>query len=60
MTEQQQREIHDILVRRAREVSQFLREYTEGPTHFGSVELALTREIDRLKELAYSMDVPQE
>lgn len=45
-------EIHEILKRRANEVAGFYDEYRADPKHFGSVELALSREIDRLRALA--------
>lgn len=50
------REIGEILNRRANEVAGFLDKYRRDSDHFGSVELALTREIDRLRRLAEQVD----
>lgn len=48
----EQLQIADILKRRANEIARFSTEYKKDKGHFGSVELALTREIDRLRTLA--------
>ena len=45
-------EISEILERRANEIAMFKASYTEDRNHLGSVELALSREINRLRELA--------
>lgn len=45
-------QIAEILNRRANEIAGFSGEYRNDPKHYGSVELALTREIDRLRRLA--------
>jgi len=45
-------QIAEILDRRANEISSFSDEYRRNPEHYGSVELALTREIRRLRKLA--------
>lgn len=45
-------EISEILERRANEVAMFKANYTEDRNHLGSVELALSREINRLRDLA--------
>lgn len=37
---------------RANEIAGFSDEYRRDPKHYGSVEFALTREIDRLRRLA--------
>ena len=42
----------EILNRRAKEIAGFADEYRRDPKHYGSVELALSREINRLLELA--------
>lgn len=52
LTTDEKAQIAEILSRRANEVSGFAMEYREDKKHFGSVELALTREIERLRELA--------
>ena len=56
VTAQQREEIAAILRRRANEVAEFKADYTKDRSHFGSVELALTREIDRLRDLADSVE----
>lgn len=48
-------QIEEILRRRATEIAEFRREYTSNKDHLGSVELALTREISRLRSLARSL-----
>lgn len=52
-------EIAEILKRRANEVAKFSSEYQENPSHFGSVELALSREITRLRDLADRINPPE-
>lgn len=49
--------IASILRRRANEVALFHAEYTRDPKNFGSVELALSNEITRLRSLADKVDV---
>lgn len=49
---QSAKEIEDILRRRANEVAFFLSDYQKDSKHHGSVEMALSREIERLRELA--------
>lgn len=44
--------IAEVLDRRANEIASFADQYRKDPNHFGSVELALTREIERLRNLA--------
>lgn len=51
LTDVERSEISEILSRRANEVEEFCDGYTRKE-HFGSVELALTREIKRLRTLA--------
>ena len=48
--------IQEILSRRANEIAGFLGDYRNQPVYLGSVELALSREIDRLRELADSLE----
>ena len=45
-------QISQILERRANEIAGFSDEYRRDPKHHGSVEFALTREIQRLRRLA--------
>lgn len=45
-------QIAQILSRRANEIAKFSDEYQRDPKHHGSVEFALTREIERLRRLA--------
>lgn len=52
MTRSEGRQIAEILKRRANEIAGFADEYRRDPKHHGSVELALSREIDRLRRLA--------
>lgn len=54
------REIAEILDRRANEISGFLGQYRNQPEHYGSVELALQREIDRLRRLADQVEPPSD
>lgn len=44
--------IEEILRRRANEIARFHGDYTKNDNHLGSVELALSREIERLRDLA--------
>lgn len=52
MTRSEQEQIAEILNRRANEIAGFAGDYRNKPEHYGSVELALTREIARLRKLA--------
>lgn len=52
LTKSDRKQIETILDRRANEIAGFLDKYRSAPDHFGAVELALTREIDRLRGLA--------
>ena len=54
-------EIAEILKRRANEVAKFSSEHQENPSHFGSteLELALTREVTRLRDLADRINPPE-
>lgn len=45
-------EIVEILDRRANEVAAYNDEYVRKPDHYGAVELALSREIKRLRGLS--------
>ena len=52
LTRSERAQIGELLSRRANEIAGFSSDYRNDPKHFGSVELALTREIDRLRHLA--------
>ena len=52
LTNQDVEDIEDILRRRANEIASFKTNYCDNPHHLGSVELALTREVARLRALA--------
>lgn len=52
LTKTERQQIAEILERRANEIAEFANEYQKNPEHFGSVELALTKEISRLRRLA--------
>lgn len=52
LTTSERKQIAEILDRRASEIAGFHRDYRRDDKHFGSVELALSREIDRLRHLS--------
>lgn len=52
LTSKEREHVAEILDRRANEISGFLSEYLSDPKHYGSVELALTREVERLRRLS--------
>lgn len=52
LTKSEREQIGTILERRANEIAGFSGDYRNDPKHHGSVELALTREIERLRRLA--------
>lgn len=52
LTPSERSQIAEILDRRANEIAGFSDEYRRDGKHYGSVELALTREVDRLHRLA--------
>lgn len=52
LTRKDREQIAEILRRRANEVAGFKADYTKSPGYYGSVELALTSEIERLRGLA--------
>jgi hypothetical protein len=52
LTKAEREQISEILERRSNEIAGFSDEYRRKPEHYGSVQLALTREIDRLRRLA--------
>lgn len=51
LTTYEREQIAEILRRRANEIAAFKADYTRTSDHLGSVELALTREIERLRRL---------
>lgn len=59
LTKHERQQIAEILDRRANEIAGFSGEYKANTNHFGSVELALTREIDRLRRLADKVNPPE-
>lgn len=59
LTKSERKQIADILSRRANEVAGFSGDYQKDGNHFGSVELALTREIERLRRLADKVNPPE-
>lgn len=52
LTKSERAQIAEVLGRRANEIAGFSDDYRRDPKHYGSVEFALTREIDRLRKLA--------
>lgn len=56
LSKTEREQIAQILARRANEIAFFKEEYTRQAAHHGSVELALTREIERLRRLADRVD----
>lgn len=59
LTKTERKQIAEILNRRANEIAGFSDEHRRKPEHYGSVELALTREIDRLRRLAERVNPPE-
>lgn len=62
LTKHERAQIAHILDRRANEIAIHASEYTRDPKHHGSVEMALTREIERLRALSERVNpfVPEE
>lgn len=58
LTKNERDQISEILKRRANEIAFFSDDYRRKPEHHGSVELALSREIDRLRRLAERVNPP--
>jgi hypothetical protein len=58
LTKHESSQIAEILKRRATEIANFSDDYRRKPEHHGSVELALTREIERLRRLAERVHPP--
>ena len=59
LTKQEREQVAEILERRATEIAGFTDEYRRDPKHYGSVELALSREITRLRRLADRVSPPE-
>lgn len=59
LNKKERTQVAEILRRRANEIAQFSGEYQGNTNHFGSVELALTREIYRLRTLAERVSPPE-
>lgn len=59
LTASEREQIAEILDRRANEVASFSLEYKRDGKHYGSVDLALTREIDRLRKLSGRVKPPE-
>lgn len=59
LTISERKQIVEILYRRANEIAVFSSDYKSGSNHHGSVELALTREIERLRRLADKVCPPE-
>lgn len=58
ITRRERAQIAEILNRRANEIAGFSADYRKDGNHFGSVELALSREIERLRNLASRVNPP--
>ena len=59
LTPSERYQMAEILKRRANEIAGFSSEYRNDSKHYGSVELALSREIDRLRHLAERVNPAQ-
>lgn len=59
LTQKERKQISEILERRANEIAGFSSDYRNKPDHYGSVELALTKEINRLRHLASRVNPAQ-
>lgn len=59
LTKSERDQIGEILRRRANEIAGFSDDYRRKAEHFGSVELAMTREISRLRRLAERVNPPE-
>ncbi len=58
LTDKERKEIASILSRRANEIAGFHDDYVKKSDHYGSVELALTREMERLRQLSFKVNPP--
>lgn len=59
LTKHEREQIAEILARRANEIAGFSDTYRRDDKHHGSVELALTREINRLRRLSDRVNPPE-
>lgn len=59
LTNAERKQIAEILDRRANEIAGFSADYRKDGNHFGSVELALSREIERLRRLSDRVNPPE-
>ena len=59
LTRREREQIAEILGRRANEIADFNGDYRRDDNHYGSVELALSREIQRLRRLAERVCPPE-
>lgn len=59
LSRHEQKQIAEILTRRSNEIAGFASDYRSKGDHYGSVELALSREIDRLRKLASRVCPPE-
>jgi hypothetical protein len=59
LSRSEREQIAEILDRRANEISGFYQEHRASPKSYGSVELALEREMERLRILALKVQ-PEE
>ena len=59
LTKSEREQIAEILDRRANEIAGFSADYRKDGNHFGSVELALSREIERLRRLSDRVNPPE-
>lgn len=59
LTASEQKQISEILKRRANEIAGFSDGYRRKDDHYGSVEMALTREVERLRNLASRLNPPK-
>ena len=59
LTKTERNQIGEILRRRANEIAGFSDDYRRKAEHYGSVELAHSREITRLRRLAERVDPPE-
>jgi len=58
LSKSERKQIAEILSRRANEIAGFKGDYQKSENHYGSVELALSREIQRLRRLEEKVNPP--
>jgi hypothetical protein len=59
LSKNERKQIAEILSRRANEIAGFKGDYQKSDNHYGSVELALSREIQRLRRLEEKVNPPE-